>query len=119
MDRSIKVGDEVSIYANQADRSAVVLSIVGNDALLEYVMPAGRTFLRLVKLTEAGTMPIDALAYRTVSYPAVPSRFIDDMRKNGVSWLGGFDPGELSERMRRRVSRYVIELAQAQRARLA
>jgi hypothetical protein len=38
-------GDGLVVYANQADRDAVVLAVSGSTALIEYIMPNGNTHL--------------------------------------------------------------------------
>lgn len=115
---TIERNDEISIYANQGDRDATVLAISDGRALLEYVMPAGRTFLRVVKLDEQGNIVDGDTSYRAISYAATPARFIRDMVEHGVVWIGGFDEhADLSERALRHGARE-LERAKVQRARL-
>jgi hypothetical protein len=40
-----QVGDSMTINANQGDRDATVLAVLGQEMLIEYDMPAGKTFL--------------------------------------------------------------------------
>jgi len=90
-------GMPVTVYANQADREGVVLVGYSHNrkswALAEYVMPAGRTFLRLLPLDEHGNMDPDG--GRSVSYNALPKGALLALRANADAVLplirGGFD----------------------------
>jgi hypothetical protein len=74
-------GDTFTINVNQGDREAMVLAVIGNQALIEYVMPAGTTALQVV--TE-GREQIG----RSVSYPAVPTKWLRAIVEDGREWEG-------------------------------
>jgi hypothetical protein len=87
------IGMPVEVYANQAVREASVIIAVDDQALLEYDMPGGRTFLRLVGIDEHGA--IDPDAERSVSYNRVPRKMVEAMRAFAPQvrqyLRGGFD----------------------------
>ena len=66
--QTLEVGDRLLTNANQADREAVVRAIAGNEALIEYFMPKGRSFFTIV---EADTHK----DVRGVSKSTIPKRF--------------------------------------------
>lgn len=97
----LRRGDSLSVYANQAMRDAVVLSMVMRDApgvrwhgqaLIEYVMPQGRTFLRILDLNIDGEVFGEG---RPCAYDNIPIKFLADMRNNSDAVIplirGGFD----------------------------
>jgi len=46
-----KVGDEITIWRNQADRDGYVIAVHNNEILVEYEMPNGTTALNIIDLT--------------------------------------------------------------------
>lgn len=90
-------GMGIEVYANQADREAFVLSAIDKQALVEYVMPEGRTFLRILRIDGDGYLDLDD--GRSVSYAKIPKKFVDDMRAHFSESLrifkGGFDADEV------------------------
>ncbi len=44
-----RVGEQVDIYRNQADREGIIVSYVDEDILVEYQMPKGTTALNIIK----------------------------------------------------------------------
>lgn len=91
------IGAAGEVYANQAQREGVIV-IAGNYggkswALFEYVMPAGRTFLRLLPIDQYGEIDWDG--GRSVSYNAIPKALLEGMRQHAAEvkkvFLGGFD----------------------------
>jgi hypothetical protein len=103
------------VYANQGMRDAWVLSAIDNRALVEYVMPEGRTFLRILPIDGIGYIDWDAPG-RSVSYNAIPRKFLEDMRDNFSVVLGiiagGFD-GEVVSQHYKRVRRFAVSRAEA------
>lgn len=111
----LKRGDQFEVYANQAMREAWVLSVVmakpghhmsnkwGGQALVEYAMPMGRTFLRILDLNEDGEV---FGAGRPISYEQIPVKFLADMRSHFSEVLGllqgGFDKSVPSHHYQRR-----------------
>ena len=49
-------GDYLTTEANQGTRDAFVLGVIGDEALIEYFMPNGRKFLRLIDSTDHNTI---------------------------------------------------------------
>jgi hypothetical protein len=77
----LKVGECFSIEVNQGLRDAIVLAVIGDEALIEYSMPKGSTSLRIV----------DAYTWtgaRSVSYRNVPVKWLQQMYENEVEWEG-------------------------------
>lgn len=97
----LKANKSFDLYVNQKDRDAVVLAVIDNEAIAEYEMPNGRSFLTILKLDESGELvrSCDSLTqgkqYRndyirkSVSYEACPVRWIVAMVNQGTEWLGG------------------------------
>lgn len=80
--RRLKPKQEVWIWVNQGRRPAKVLAVVGQQALLEYVMPRGSTALRLVDADDPEAL------IRSVSYRQVPLAFLRVLAENQVEWIG-------------------------------
>lgn len=69
------------IWVNQGYRDAFTLAVIGDEALIEYVMPRGSQALRIV----------DAFTWegcKTVSYRAVPRKWLQAMEEEGTQWVG-------------------------------
>jgi hypothetical protein len=73
-------GQFVKIYANQAEREAVVLAILDEAALLEYEMPNGSTALRVVSVADPDR------SLRRFSYAGTPLRWLVAMLEVGSDW---------------------------------
>lgn len=82
-----KPGDTFMINVNQGDRKALVLAIIGNQALIEYVMPAGSTALQIVT---DGREQVG----RSVSYPAVAAKWLRAIVDSGLEWEGNPQRGK-------------------------
>ena len=57
-----KVGSSTTVHATQGDRDATVLAVRGDEVLLEYEMPAGKTFLRIENFVSGGHRSVRQLA---------------------------------------------------------
>jgi len=76
-----QVGQRYLLWVNQGERQAVVLAMVGLDALVEYRMPRGSSALRIVD--------VDRPQYgRNVSYHRVPLALLRAMVEEGREWIG-------------------------------
>lgn len=107
----LKANESFDLYVNQRDREAVVLAVIDNEAIAEYEMPNGRSYLTILKLDENGE-PIQTeqsiwthnqthwsgrdrqalqndYIRKSVSYEACPVRWIVAMVNQGTEWLGG------------------------------
>jgi hypothetical protein len=62
-----KVGSSTTVHANQGDRDATVLAVLGDEVLLEYEMPAGKTFLRIENFVTG--------VHRSVSQLGLPKKW--------------------------------------------
>ena len=86
---SLHPGDEIDIYVNQDWRDAVVLATIGAEALLEYVMPSGRSALRRVPKNyrkERFVQPDPGRPYKHMSYRAIPKVWLIEIVRNGLPW---------------------------------
>ena len=67
--QELEVGDGVCIDVNQSTRQALVRAVVEGEALVEYWMPNGKSFLRIIRVDNHGLV-------RTVARMSdVPKRF--------------------------------------------
>ena len=83
--RKLHTGEELDIMVNQAERPATVLAVIGAEALLEYVMPSGRSALRRVPVWyRKGTDP--GWPYKRVSYRSIPKCWLVQIVRNGLEW---------------------------------
>jgi len=89
-DCTLEPNDCLDVWANQAEREAVVLAVLGDTAILEYEMP-GRystvptSALRIQRFI--GDEPIGG--YRSVSYNNVPKRWLRAIQAADMTnWLG-------------------------------
>lgn len=71
------VGECDTINANQGDRDATCLAVVGTQALYEYEMPAGRCFLRLIDH--------DTGNWRAISRNNIPKAFQAALKEEAVA----------------------------------
>lgn len=62
-----RVGSSTTVHANQGERDATVLAVLGAEMLLEYEMPAGKTFLRIQNIATG--------VHRAVSRAALPKKW--------------------------------------------
>lgn len=78
-----KPGDVLEVNVNQGWRQAVILAVLGQEALLEYEMPAGTTALWVI---DAGNPTVGCK--RNVSYKACPKKWRKAMEEAGTQWEG-------------------------------
>lgn len=71
------LAEPTSVWANQGRRRAECLARIGTKALMEYEMPAGRTFLAELDLTRPQHY---GEGYRSISYRTVPKYWLKAMR---------------------------------------
>lgn len=101
--------DTVYIHLNQGWREGEVLAVIKDRALVEYTMPAGKTFMIFVNNPCEGfdhnpasfegqqLRKIDGWIrkkfhwgwYKSVSYNALSKKWLKEITKNGLSWYGG------------------------------
>jgi hypothetical protein len=79
------------LLVNQGWRPAWVLARLGDEALIEYVMPNGTSALRIV--SAAGALAEDWVAlrhweYRSISYHALPRKWLRELVHTGERWEG-------------------------------
>lgn len=77
-------GEAISVHRNQGDREAEVLAILGDEALIEYVMPNGTSSLNIVPVWEGMTH-----TYRAVSYFRLPKKWAQALRDQSGNWTWG------------------------------
>lgn len=78
---TLKPGDVTSLEVNQGVRDAVVLAVIGQQALVEYTMPGGTSTLRL--LDDRPGKPD-----RPVSYWSIPMKWLVAIQAAGQDWEG-------------------------------
>lgn len=78
-----KPNDHLRVDVNQGARDAYVLAVIGNEALIEYEMPAGTTALWVIKADRAEPHKI-----RNVSYKSCPRKWLDAIEEAGLQWEG-------------------------------
>lgn len=83
----MKPGDTFLVNVNQGDREAMVLAVIGDQALVEYAMPAGTTALQIVT---KGREQVG----RSVSYPSVPTKWLRAIVEEGCEWEGSPQGGK-------------------------
>ncbi len=76
---NLKAGNDITVWANQADREAVILAVIGEQALIEYVMPKLTTALRLVPVDDVNTYD-----YKTYAYNKIPVKWMKAIREQGT-----------------------------------
>lgn len=82
-----KVGDEITLWRNQADRDGYVLAVDNNEMLVEYEMPNGTSALNIIDLTLPEYDKYNYNKnYKTISY--------DNARKS-KKWSGKIDANRL------------------------
>ncbi len=79
----LKPNETIEVYANQGMREAMVLAVLGNEALVEYEMPKGSTALRVVPIEFT-----DPYCGKQMSYAKVPLRWLEVLAREEVEWLG-------------------------------
>lgn len=84
--RRLQVGDEHWIEANQGERPATVLAVIGPEALLEYVLPGGRSALRLVPANYPRGQRDVGFPYKNVSYQKLAKKWLLAMARDEVGW---------------------------------
>lgn len=78
---TLKPFDELTIFANQGDRPAMVLAVLGDQALVEYQMPKGTTALRILASDDDGDG-------RTVSYTKLSLDWLKAIVDADTNWIG-------------------------------
>lgn len=76
----LEVGDVYSTVINQGSRDCEVLEVSGEQALMWYEMPNGRSFLNIVDRKTKGTI-------RSCSVNAIPKRFL---KNNPAEYFADF-----------------------------
>lgn len=84
---AIEAGDPVDVFVNQGTREGWVLAVVGDEYLLEYTMPNGTTALQIRRL-DGASYPGRSGVYRSVSYGAVPFKWLKAIVDGGFVWEG-------------------------------
>lgn len=75
--------DHFQVDVNQGMRDAYVLAVIGDEALIEYEMPAGTTALWVIRAGDP-----DAHKIRNLSYRACPQKWLDAMDEACTIWEG-------------------------------
>jgi hypothetical protein len=83
MVRPLRPGYSCDIYVNHAMRKAYVLAIIGNEALIEYSMPAGTTALKIAEIRNG-----EINGGKTIPYKNLPLRWLKAIVDSGQSWEG-------------------------------
>jgi len=78
--KKVKVGQHSHVEVNQGLRPAVILAMLGDEALLEYSMPRGSTALWIVDAYTWGLV-------KRVSYKHVPLKWLRAMIEEGTDWV--------------------------------
>jgi hypothetical protein len=73
----LEVNDRLAVEANQSLRTAFVLAVLDDEALIEYHMPGGKTFLRVIHATMHGEI-------RSVSPKSIPKKWAAAMETAGT-----------------------------------
>lgn len=75
--------DRLTVDANQGEREAYVLAVIGDEALIEYEMPKGSTAMWVVNAwnPEPGCI-------RNIAYRSCPKKWHDAMEEAGTQWEG-------------------------------
>jgi hypothetical protein len=76
-----EVRDHLLIHVNQGERDAYVLAVVGDEALIEYEMPAGTTALWIIDANNPSPG-----CKRNVSYKSCPKKWLEAMEEAGTVW---------------------------------
>lgn len=121
--KPLNVGDLLHLYVNQDDREATVLAILGAQALFEYTMPNGKTYLTIVELDGDGRVTSQYGKYdyrrKPVSYNALPKKWFDAVAHQLGDWYGGFNDESVSDRaMRDPWNKFLYQEAEGRRAKL-
>ena len=98
------VGDDIQVEANQGTRDGVIIAIIGNEMLVEYEMPAGRTFL----ICGDEDKIIEPYVRRNYSYKNIPNKWVKAAYAQAVSaghdvgaiWKGQLIDNETLKRLR-------------------
>lgn len=75
-------GDDVTVNINQADRDGVVLALLGDECIVEYVMPAGSSSLYIALATEP------AVKLKSVAYHKLTKAWRKAIAAEGLDWEG-------------------------------
>lgn len=77
--KKVKVGERSNVEINQGLRLAVILAVIGDEALLEYTMPRGSTSLWIVDAYTWGHI-------KNVRYKTIPLKWLQAMIEEGQDW---------------------------------
>ena len=91
--RGLRPNDTLRVHVNQARRSAWVLAVLGEEALVEYELPSEATALTIVPALIAGKGPV--MASGSASYRRLPRRWIEAVRAGAGSWEGRSRTGDV------------------------
>ncbi len=75
--------DQLTVNVNQGDREAVVLAVIGDEALIEYEMPAGSTAMWVIHACYPHPGKI-----RSISYKSCPKKWLAAIEESGQEWIG-------------------------------
>ena len=99
----LKAGRAIGVYRNQKTRDAIVLAVIDETALIEYVMPRGMTSLNLIaadgrnrhseKPGQWKTEPGYRSQYRAVAYDRLSVKWLEAIKRAGTDdgFRGGRD----------------------------
>jgi hypothetical protein len=93
-EHNYEAGDCLSDWCNQASRTATVLAVLGEEILIEVEMPGttavyGRHGPRATSFIVQYNVRLGERRDRkSISYNACPKRWLAEMRKNGMDWIG-------------------------------
>lgn len=106
----LKVGDTFTISVNHGDREALALARIGNQVLVEYLMPAGSTAMQI--LTDGNEN-----RGRSVSYSSIPTKWLRAIVEEDNEWEGnpqsGRKPQSAKEELAVRTRRFASDLVGA------
>ena len=80
-----QAGEDITVHRNQGDRDATVMAVVGDEALIEYVMPNGTSALNIISVWEGE----ENAGYRSISYFNLPAKWADAVTIQMGSWVWG------------------------------
>jgi hypothetical protein len=78
-----QVRDQLELNVNQGKRKAFVLAVLGDEALIEYEMPAGTTALWVINAHHPHPG-----CKRNVAYNSCPKKWLRAMEEAGSVWEG-------------------------------
>lgn len=84
--KPMQAGSSLRVFRNQANREAIVCAVIGDRALIEYVMPTGCSALNFIPVNGNKNTQ-----YRSVSYNALPKKWARAMieQTGETEWFYG------------------------------